>query len=286
TANASNSVTVHLTGATVISWLSAGKERLFLSKTAVLDGSKAIRGGGSNHPYARFPQHGFARGLRWWQEKTEQDDDEAVQVQFFITERDLTEEQRDIFPYIFRLSYIVRLARDTENDGHSQLTTELVIWNGEKSLNDGGHAFDYQALLHTYLHVPDVTSARVVGLAGQSYIDKVADGTPTRTETASELEITGETDRVYRNVTLNHSIQLKMGDGTRVDVHREGGTDIVVWNPGQEKAATMSDLHSGAQHEFICVEMGHVRDYQVLPPGQTETLGQTLSIRRDVEQKL
>lgn len=40
------SVEVLLYGATVISWKSAnGKENLFLSEKAVLDGSKAVRGG-------------------------------------------------------------------------------------------------------------------------------------------------------------------------------------------------------------------------------------------------
>ncbi|RKP27359.1 galactose mutarotase-like domain-containing protein [Syncephalis pseudoplumigaleata] len=298
---AANSVVVHRTGATVVSWRSAGKERLFLSKTAVLDGSKAIRGGiplvfpqfgkasDPNHPYASFPQHGFARTVRWWPDEPIQDDAEAVQVQLHITEHDLNDDQRRLFPYAFRLSYVVRLARDAQQDGHSQLTTELVVWNGEKSLNDGGHAFDYQALLHTYFRVPDVANARVVGLAGQSYVDKVAvheGGMSTRVESAASLQITGETDRVYQDVGLGHALQLHTGDATRVDVQREGGADVVVWNPGEDKAAAMADLHPAAQHEFLCVEVGHVRDYRSLPPGQTEKLAQTLTIRPDTDQKL
>ncbi len=39
------SVEVLLHGATVISWKSAGRENLFLSDKAVLDGSKGVRGG-------------------------------------------------------------------------------------------------------------------------------------------------------------------------------------------------------------------------------------------------
>lgn len=38
-------VEVLLHGATVISWKSAGRENLWLSEKAVLDGSKAVRGG-------------------------------------------------------------------------------------------------------------------------------------------------------------------------------------------------------------------------------------------------
>lgn len=39
------SVTVHLYGATVTSWKANGKEHLFMSERAHLDGSKPIRGG-------------------------------------------------------------------------------------------------------------------------------------------------------------------------------------------------------------------------------------------------
>ncbi len=38
-------VKVHLHGATVISWIRNGKELLFLSSKALLDGTKPIRGG-------------------------------------------------------------------------------------------------------------------------------------------------------------------------------------------------------------------------------------------------
>lgn len=40
-----DSVEILLFGATVISWKSHGKENLFLSEAAKLDGSKAVRGG-------------------------------------------------------------------------------------------------------------------------------------------------------------------------------------------------------------------------------------------------
>jgi hypothetical protein len=62
---------VCLFGATVTSYRSAtGREELFVSKHAVLDGVKAIRGGipvvfpqfGADGP---LPQHGFARNNRW-----------------------------------------------------------------------------------------------------------------------------------------------------------------------------------------------------------------------------
>ena len=41
----SDVVKIHLHGATVISWCRNGRELLFLSSKALLDGSKPIRGG-------------------------------------------------------------------------------------------------------------------------------------------------------------------------------------------------------------------------------------------------
>jgi len=58
-------VEVLLHGATVISWKSGGRENLWLSDKAALDGSKAVRGGfpvvfpvsNSNYLYAFLPDH-------------------------------------------------------------------------------------------------------------------------------------------------------------------------------------------------------------------------------------
>ncbi|XP_006823154.1 uncharacterized protein LOC102810077, partial [Saccoglossus kowalevskii] len=63
-------VTVHLHGATVLSWQCCGQEWLFVSKQAVYDNKKAIRGGipvvfPNFGPWDLGPQHGFARISRW-----------------------------------------------------------------------------------------------------------------------------------------------------------------------------------------------------------------------------
>jgi glucose-6-phosphate 1-epimerase len=60
--------TIYLIGATVTSWVVGGKEKLFVSKQALYDGSKPIRGGiPLVFPHfgtvegSPMPQHGFAR---------------------------------------------------------------------------------------------------------------------------------------------------------------------------------------------------------------------------------
>ena len=74
--SASDAVTIHTFGATVTSWIHHSTEILFLSKQAVLDGTKPIRGGipivfpqfGTGDilvEEAGSKQHGFARNKVW-----------------------------------------------------------------------------------------------------------------------------------------------------------------------------------------------------------------------------
>ena len=67
----SSSCKISSFGAHVLSWKCKGEERLFLSKKAVMDGSKAIRGGiplvfpQFGQPSKSLPSHGFARISMW-----------------------------------------------------------------------------------------------------------------------------------------------------------------------------------------------------------------------------
>ena len=65
------SLTVVPFGATIISWIVEGQEKIFVSKKAIMDGSKAIRGGvpvcfPNFGPWSNGPQHGFARNSPDW----------------------------------------------------------------------------------------------------------------------------------------------------------------------------------------------------------------------------
>ena len=57
-------------GAQVLSWVSGGRERLYLSPQSTLDGLSAIRGGipvcfPQFNQRGDLPKHGFARNLPW-----------------------------------------------------------------------------------------------------------------------------------------------------------------------------------------------------------------------------
>lgn len=108
--------------------------------------------------YAALKQHGFARTLTWTLDHVVMDRSEGVSVRL------LSGPPPAEFKHDYRLSYVVTLAKH-------QLSTDLHIVNTSKSED-----FKFQALLHSYLAVPDAKKVKIVGLdKGTEYIDKELD---------------------------------------------------------------------------------------------------------------
>jgi glucose-6-phosphate 1-epimerase len=153
-----DSVTVHLYGATVTSWkTSSGEEQLFLSEKAILDGSKAIRGGipvvfpvfgppPKDHATSALPQHGFAR-ISYWEylgkstsESSLSTAGDSVKLDFGLSTTMLDDKARNTWPYDFGLVYSITLGKGTLETGmHVQ--------------NKGDKSFDFHCLFHTYLRI-------------------------------------------------------------------------------------------------------------------------------------
>lgn len=120
------SAEVLLHGATIISWKTQAKERLFLSSKTPLDGSSAIRGGipivfpvfGSpvdhddGHGLEKLPKHGVARTTAWKLRQTAQGDGEdevgasAAMASFTLSSSDISRAE-DVYPWAFGLVYDV-----------------------------------------------------------------------------------------------------------------------------------------------------------------------------------
>ncbi|KAF3764389.1 galactose mutarotase-like protein [Cryphonectria parasitica EP155] len=279
------SVEVLLHGATVISWKDAsGNEKLWLSEKAVLDGSKAVRGGiplvfpvfGTAPDHAatsKLPQHGFARTSRWEllgksTSESKQSDGSAadtnVKLDFGLSSSSLDDKTRALWPYDFDLIYSVTLER-------SGLNTSIVI------TNKADKAFEFEVLLHTYLRVKDITQVAVDGLDASQYIDKV-DGASTKTQSSS-ITITGETDRVYTPAQGPSEPVIVTEGGSKIfSVVRDNLTDVVVWNPWTEKAAGIGDFApKDGFKQMICVEAGSVKGFQTLEPGDAFEGAQTIT---------
>ncbi len=102
-------------GATVVSWKVDGVENIFVSKKAILDGSKAIRGGipvcfPSFGPWKFGPQHGFARNSKEWAlEKEPTVDEKTGDVTAVLTLAD-SEDTRKAWDHKFKFTYTITLS--------------------------------------------------------------------------------------------------------------------------------------------------------------------------------
>jgi len=280
------SVEVLLYGATILSWKDAkGDEKLWLSQKAVTDGSKAVRGGiplvfpvfgtdPSHAATAKLPQHGFARTSRWeFLGKSTSESapegfgggDSSVKLDFGLSPSNLSAESRNAWPYEFGLIYSVTL-------GKEGLTTSIVV------RNEGGAAWDFQVLMHSYFRVKDVSNVAITGLESSPYTDKLLTPIQTLTSPATALTLTGKTDRVYTPAGgAATSIKISEGGKKKFDIARDNLQEVVVWNPWDGAAKSMGDFApADGWKQMVCVEAGSVRGWQKLEAGETWEGGQVV----------
>jgi glucose-6-phosphate 1-epimerase len=282
------SATLTLFGAQLLSYVHGGQEALFLSTRAVLDGSRPIRGG---IPIA-FPQfaaqgplpmHGFARTALWRLEH--QGDGVAVLA---LSDSEAT---RALWPHAFSLRYTVTF------DGPT-LTTALAV------TNSGAAPLAFEALLHTYVagggagavDGAGTGALTLAGLQGQAYFAKATG--EAGVEAREALPLQGEFDRVYSARSGSSAVEVRGVAGpafSRVTVRRRGEAgsasgsgsqevpvDVVVWNPGAERAAAIADLGPEDWRSYVCVEPGRVAQATApagqLAPGASFTLTQVMEL--------
>jgi glucose-6-phosphate 1-epimerase len=217
--------TVTLFGAHLVSWKDAGgRARLFCSARSALDGSRAIRGGVP----VIFPQfgergdgmrHGFARVSNWRLAASGVKDGAAF-ARFALAPSDLAPQLAAAWPHTFALELFVSV-----RGGELELTLDVR--------NKGADAFAFAAALHTYHLVDDVAQVRIGGVEKEM------------------LAIDGKLDKVYEDV--GPTISLESGADWLI-LEQEGFTDAVVWNPGAEDAAALSDLEDEEYRRFVCIE--------------------------------
>jgi glucose-6-phosphate 1-epimerase len=241
---------IAIQGAHVTSWKRAnGEEMLFVSASSRLSPGQPIRGG-VPVVFPQFanlgplPQHGFVRTATWEVADVSRDPTGAVFALFRIRDSDAT---RALWPHPFRAS--VRVTLD------EALSTSITIEN------TGNEAFPFQCALHTYLRVGDLRKVTVEGLEGATYQDRTAKAAQRR-ERRRPLRIAGEVDRIY----VARPGRLRVRDESRdrtILVDRAGFGDVVIWNPGAEKARASIGLAEGEYLTMLAVEAA-----QIVPPVQ------------------
>ncbi|XP_064607977.1 uncharacterized protein LOC135472412 [Liolophura sinensis] len=258
------SAVVHLHGATLLSWKCKGQEMLFVSKEAVFDNKKAIRGGipivfPNFGPWKHGPQHGFARIKRWDVEhEPGRDVNGNPTVSFSLCDDEGT---RNMWNMKFKLVYTIVLEADS-------IKLTLTVENTDSII------YDFTCLLHTYLATPDVTQTKIEGLEGLSYIDKLQNGEKC-TEERKIVKITEGYDRIYKNAPSEITVS-GLDCKSSVKINTKLFSDIVLWNPW-EKASGMSDFGDEEYQTMLCVEPGYLYKTQEIHPRQVFTFNLTMT---------
>jgi len=265
-------------GAHVTNWTVGGRDVLFLSSKAVLDGSKAIRGGiplcfpwfgPSTHPDSSL-QHGFARVSNWRCVDEQQDG------------RGLTMELKDsdVDPALlagysdskFVVRYSVKIL-----DG-SSLGLEMVV------KNVGDVPLPFSLAFHSYFRVAAASVEVRLNATGVRFLDQLSGSEGVNAGGVVEGFGDREIDLVCYGVTNPIDIVTNEGEKRAKSKGTEGGAsanattvvtidasdglrDAVVWNPHVAKSKAMADFGDEEYREMVCVESARVETPVVVRAG-------------------
>lgn len=229
-------------GAHVVSWVSGGRERFFLSPQAKFDGRSSIRGGvpvcfPQFNQRGSLPKHGFARNLAWEVEGPALRMADMLSLTLTLRDDDRT---RVHWPQAFEACLRLDLA-----PGSLQLTLDVR--------NTDTRPLDFSGALHSYLAVDDITHTTLEGLQGQAEWDAVRDH---HGQGAESLRFEGEFDRVY--AAASGSLCLREGERVLEITQSPSWAQTVVWNPGAALGATLADLPAEGHTRMLCVEAAQV----------------------------
>ncbi|KAJ7103523.1 galactose mutarotase-like domain-containing protein [Mycena belliarum] len=278
-----SSVQILLYGATIVSWKSPTNnappaERLFVSASAITDGSKPVRGGipvvfpcfgpPTHREHGSLPQHGFARSSNWSWDHVIKDEKADPSVTLTL---EPTPGITALYKRPFHLSFVVTL-------GEFDLTTELHVKNTSGSIDYPPDYLEFQALFHNYILAPAI-DILITPLQNKLYFDKTESTEEGRTtgkiETRAGVDVRKFTDSVYENAGQNYEVTWPGGG---VSVKTTNMKDVVVWNPQAEAGSKMGDMEGGGWDKFVCCEPGCVRGFEKVAPGMTWVGKQVLSV--------
>ena len=260
---------------------SDNRERLWLSQDAVLDGTKAIRGGipicwpwfgdylNKDHLGKDLPAHGYVRTKQW----------HVVDCVDFDATTLITLKPET--------------AADQGLDGDADLRLTVSIGNALTveltTKNIGAKAFEFGGALHSYFNIEDITQTQLHGLSGD-YLDKTqslfdksfankssADKSSIHKRsphqiTPEKYTFEKETDNIHLSLEQHFTISTT---NFSIDVVSKGHDSIVVWNPWIEKSAAMTDMSAGGYQSMLCVESAITQGI-TLAPNEQHSLIQTI----------
>jgi glucose-6-phosphate 1-epimerase len=243
--------TILLHGGHLVSWVPAGgDEQLYVSPMSLYGEGHAVRGGvpvifPQFSSRGTLPRHGLLRTRAWQLESTASHGQHAQAVLKFIANDDTLA----LWPHDFEAEITVSVVG-------KQLDVEIAV------TNTGDLPFEFSVALHSYLRTNDVLKAQLEGLQNVKFEDNTTG--QWQEQWGDVTQVVGEIDRLYHDV--GNTLTLREL-GRRVSIARAGFTDVVVWNPGPEKAVHLGDLPDDDWQKMLCVEAARVIDPVTLPPG-------------------
>ena len=242
---------IALQGAHLMSFTPAGQNDLFwVSPKTLLKPDTPIRAGiplclpwFGPGPDGKS-MHGFARTLEWTLLESSTLDSGETLLAFELSGDANT---CALWPHAFNFRLDVKVGK--------VLTLGMTVSN--TGTDDAPVAFAF----HSYFAVPKVAEARVGGLEGCTYIDKMDNFT--RKTQQGEVAITGVTDRIYLDVGAQQTVATAK-DTLLIE---SDARCAVVWNAWTNDK-NIADLGEGNHVGYVCVERGDVADRAVtVSPG-------------------
>ncbi|MDT8385813.1 MAG: D-hexose-6-phosphate mutarotase [Gammaproteobacteria bacterium] len=253
-----------------------GEEVIWLSETAVYDGSKPVRGGvpicwpwfgpydpdtmGADPTDAAKKGHGVARYELWEVASVRSVDNDATEV---VLQLEPNDSIRQAWPLPFVLKLVVTLGE--------KLTMELI---GE---NRSNRDWVVSEAFHTYFRVANADGLTLEGLDGATYIDKLHDGQ--RFTQTGPLSVTTPMECVF----VDHPDQVILEDSSnqrQIVMQKTNSASTVVWNPGPEGARGFADMPDDQYAHMVCVEAANALDNAyTLKAGESHSMTMTLAVR-------
>ena len=253
-------------GAHVLSWVSAGRERLFLSDRSQFNGRDAIRGGvpvcwPQFNARGDLPKHGFARNLPWAAELPPALGEQAVNLTLRLCSNPAT---LALWPQAFEATLAVSLTPGS-------LCVTLSVHNM------GVAPLQFTGALHTYLAVDDVSQAMLSGLQGQREWDALADQHHTATD---PLAFAGAVDTGFDRVYSAAPTPLTLQDGEHALTLTQSPAwaNTVVWTPSEQAACGIADMAPQSHRRMLCVEAAQVDQPVAVAAGTHWTGWQRLNV--------
>lgn len=244
---------ISLYGGQVLTWQPKNeKPVLWLSDNAIFKEGKAIRGGvpicwpwfGPHDQDFTAPNHGFAR-TQYWQLEDIFVEEDYVKLILTLT----GEDEHPLWPHEFILKQEIIFGSD--------FTQTLLIQN----LSD--ECVKYTGALHSYFSVGDPEKVEVPALSKYSFDDKIT-GESNVISTLHNCK--GSIDRIY--YATEPMVLLDKVWQRKICIETEHCGQWILWNPGEEIASNMPDIHKGGENNFVCLEAANTQWCDIAPQSE------------------